>query len=98
MTSATSSAGSSLAYMGRRAEAMREGERGLALAAAGDQREGHYLQRQVARIYMLSGEPEKALDQLEPLVQDPTYLTPGWLRIDPNVRAAPGQSEVRAAG
>jgi hypothetical protein len=29
------------------------------------------------------GEPEKALDQLEPLLKIPYYLTSGWLRIDP---------------
>ena len=30
-----------------------------------------------------SAEPEKALDQLEPLLRIPSYLSPGWLRIDP---------------
>jgi len=33
---------------------------------------------------MLVGEPEKALDQLEPLVKMPYFLSPGWLKIDPN--------------
>jgi len=37
----------------------------------------------VVRIYLLVGEPEKALDQLEPLLKIPYYLSPGWLRIDP---------------
>ena len=32
---------------------------------------------------LLVGEPEKALDQLEPLLKIPYYLSPGWLRIDP---------------
>jgi hypothetical protein len=31
----------------------------------------------------LLGEPEKALDQLEPLLKVPYSLSPGWLRIDP---------------
>ena len=31
---------------------------------------GPYFQHQLARIYILVGEPEKALDQLEPLLQD----------------------------
>jgi hypothetical protein len=30
------------------------------------------------------GEPEKALDQLEPLQKLPYYLSPGRLKIDPN--------------
>ena len=29
------------------------------------------------------GEPDKALDQLEPLLRIPFYLSPAWLRIDP---------------
>ena len=44
---------------------------------------GAYLQHQLVRIYLLVGEPEKALDQLEPLLRMPYYLSPGWLRIDP---------------
>ena len=41
------------------------------------------IQLQLVRIYLLIGEPEKALDQLEPLLRVPFYLSPGWLRIDP---------------
>ncbi|HKA36966.1 MAG TPA: hypothetical protein VKH43_09120, partial [Thermoanaerobaculia bacterium] len=45
---------------------------------------GPYLQHQLVRIYMLTGEPEKALDQLEPLLKIPYFLSSGWLKIDPN--------------
>ncbi|HKF43365.1 MAG TPA: hypothetical protein VKG01_09705 [Thermoanaerobaculia bacterium] len=45
---------------------------------------GPYLQHQLVRIYMLTGEPEKALDQLEPLLKMPYFVSPGWLKIDPN--------------
>jgi hypothetical protein len=38
----------------------------------------------LARIYILVGEQEKALDQLEPLLRMPYYLSPGWLKIDPS--------------
>jgi serine/threonine-protein kinase len=70
--------------MGRRQEAIAEGERGLALRPISvDAYSGAYNQLQLARIYILAGEPEKALDQLEPLLQVPFYLSPGWLRIDP---------------
>jgi hypothetical protein len=44
---------------------------------------GPYNQLQLARIYLLTGEPDLALDQLEPLLRVPYYLSPGWLRIDP---------------
>ncbi|HET6637994.1 MAG TPA: tetratricopeptide repeat protein [Gemmatimonadota bacterium] len=77
--------GLTLAYLGRKEDAMREGERGVAiLPIARDAYSGPYNQHQLARIYTLVNEPEKALDQLEPLLEIPYYLSPGWLRIDPN--------------
>jgi class 3 adenylate cyclase/TolB-like protein/Flp pilus assembly protein TadD len=77
--------GLTFAYLGRKEDAMREGERAVALQPiARDAYSGPYNQHQLARIYMLVGEPEKALDQLEPLLEIPYYLSPGWLRIDPN--------------
>jgi hypothetical protein len=38
----------------------------------------------LVRIYIPVGEPEKALDHLEPLLKIPSYLSPGWLKINPN--------------
>jgi tetratricopeptide (TPR) repeat protein len=77
--------GLALAYLGRKAEAIREGERGVALLpVAGDADLGPYLQHQLVRIYVLVGEPVKALDKLEPLLKIPYMLSPGWLSIDPN--------------
>ena len=77
--------GLSLAYLGRKEEAIREGLRGAELSPiAKDAYIGPYLQHQLARIYMLVGEPEKALDQIEPLLKVPYFLSPGWLKIDPN--------------
>jgi hypothetical protein len=77
--------GLSLAYLGRKAEAVAEGRRGVELAPISkDGALGPYEQHQLARIYLIVGEPEKALDQLEPLLRIPYYLSPGWLRIDPN--------------
>jgi hypothetical protein len=37
-------------------------------------------------IYLLVGQPEQALDHLEPLLKMPYYLSPDWLRIDPAFR------------
>jgi tetratricopeptide (TPR) repeat protein len=77
--------GLALAYLGRKEEAIREGVRGVALdPVSKDTNFGPYDQHQLVRIYMLVGEPEKALDQLEPLLKIPYYLSPGWLKIDPN--------------
>jgi len=76
--------GLALAYLGRKAEAIREGERAVALwPISRDAYNGAYIQHQLVRIYLLVGEPERALDQLEPLLTIPYYLSPGWLRIDP---------------
>jgi tetratricopeptide (TPR) repeat protein len=80
--------GLALAYFGRKEEAIREGERSLALLPlTKDAIAGPYCQHQLARIYIVVGEPEKALDQLEPLFKIPYYLSPGWLKIDPNFDA-----------
>ena len=72
------------AYLGRKAEAIAKGERGVSLVPiTRDAFNGPYLQHQLVRIYLLVGEPDKALDQLEPLLKVPYYLSPGWLGIDP---------------
>ena len=77
--------GQALAYLGRREAAIREGEGGLALMpAGGDTYVGPYFQHQVVRIYMILGEKEKALGLLEALMKIPYYLSPAWLKIDPN--------------
>jgi len=76
--------GLALAYLGRKAEAVREGKRGLEMMPISrDGYFGPYVQLQLVRIYILVDEPELALDQLEPLLRVPFYLSPGWLRIDP---------------
>jgi tetratricopeptide (TPR) repeat protein len=78
------SLGTALAYLGRKSEAIQEGERAVTLAPiATNGFGGPYFQHQLARSYILLGEPEKALDQLEPLLKVPYYLSPGWLKIDP---------------
>jgi hypothetical protein len=46
---------------------------------------------ELARIYILVGETEKALDALEPLLRIPYYLSPGWLKIDPTFNPLRGK-------
>jgi TolB-like protein len=76
--------GLALAYLGRKAEAIQEGKQGVALVPVSrDALLGSYIQLQLVRIYLLVGEPEQALDQLEALLKIPYYLSPGWLKIDP---------------
>lgn len=78
--------GLSLAYLGRKEEAMREGERAIGQAPT------PYNRHQLARIYILCGDHGKALDLLEPLLKEVYFLTPGWLRIDPNFDPLRGNS------
>jgi serine/threonine-protein kinase len=76
--------GLALAYAGRRDEAVAEGQRGVALLPMEkDAESGTYFVHQLARIYLHTGQPEKALDQLEKVMSVPYYLSPAWLRIDP---------------
>jgi eukaryotic-like serine/threonine-protein kinase len=82
---AHSQLGLALAYLGRKDEAIREGERSTALMPVTKNAvSGAYLQHQLVRIYLLVGEPEKALDKLEPLLRIPYDVSPAWLAIDPN--------------
>jgi TolB-like protein/Flp pilus assembly protein TadD len=76
--------GLALAYLGRREEAVREGERGVALMPRSkDAIRAAYLQHGLANILIRVGEHDRALETLEPLLSRPYYLSPGWLRIDP---------------
>jgi tetratricopeptide (TPR) repeat protein len=73
-----------LAYMGRKDEAIALGLQALALSPISrDRVNGPYYQQLMARVYLMTGEPEKALDMLEPLLTMPYYLSPGWLKVDP---------------
>ncbi len=77
--------GLALAYLGRKEEAIREGRRAVELfPVSRDAQGGPYFRHQLARIYTIAGEPEKALDELEALLKIPSLLSPGWLKIDPN--------------
>ena len=72
--------GLALAFLGRRAAAVHEGQVAVASSGTVDA----YVEHQLARIYILVGQPDRALDQLELLLRVPYILSPGWLRIDPN--------------
>jgi TolB-like protein/tRNA A-37 threonylcarbamoyl transferase component Bud32 len=80
-----------LAYLGRKAEAIAAGERGVGLLPiTRDAQNGPYYMHQLARIYVMVGEPEKAIDALEQLLRIPYFLSTGWLRIDPTFASLKG--------
>jgi serine/threonine protein kinase len=67
---------------------VREGRRALEmLPISRDAYFGAHLQLQLVRITVLVGHPDQALDQLEPLLRIPFYLSRGWLRLDPAFNA-----------
>jgi tetratricopeptide (TPR) repeat protein len=76
--------GLALAYLGRGDDARAAGERGAGMAPmTRDAWSGPYYQHQLVRIHLLLGDKQKAIDLLEPLLQVPYHLSPGWLRVDP---------------
>jgi tetratricopeptide (TPR) repeat protein len=76
--------GVALAYLGRKAEAIKAVEQSMAVSPMKkDAVNGPYYQHQAVRTYILLGEYAKALDLLEPLLKQPYFLTPAWLKIDP---------------
>lgn len=80
-----------LAYLGRKDEAIALGLQGMALnPISRDHINGPYHQQLMARVYLMVGQPEKALDMLEPLLTMPYFLSPGWLRVDPTFRELKG--------
>jgi tetratricopeptide (TPR) repeat protein len=80
-----SNLGIALAYLGRKEEAIRESRRAVELVPmTKDAVSGPYYMHQLARVYILVGEHEKAIDEIEKVLRVPYYLSPAWLKIDPN--------------
>ena len=76
--------GMALAFAGRAADAVAQGDRaGALLPIARDAMFGPQIQHKRVRMHLLLGEHEKALALLEPLLTVPYWVTPAWLRIDP---------------
>ncbi|HEX9668544.1 MAG TPA: hypothetical protein VGC93_03570, partial [Thermoanaerobaculia bacterium] len=77
--------GAMLAILGRGEEAVRAGERALALAPLDrDVYNGTEALHGLTLVYVRLGENGRALAALERLLAAPYWVTPGWLHIDPN--------------
>ena len=57
---------------------------------------GSYTEHQLARIYIITGEPDKAIDVIEHLMTEGYWLSPGLLRIDPNFAPLRGNARFEA--
>jgi len=76
--------GLALALAGRKPEAIAEVQKGIALRPLSvDAANGAYFLHQLARVYILTGEHEKAIDTIQQLLTLKYFISPGYLRIDP---------------
>jgi serine/threonine protein kinase/tetratricopeptide (TPR) repeat protein len=74
----------SIAYLGRAEEAVVEAKRAIAMEpVATNASSGPYIEHQLLRIYLITGQNDKAMDMIEHLLSIPYELTPAWMRIDP---------------
>jgi serine/threonine-protein kinase len=78
-----------MAYAGHKAEGVALGEQAVALERGGKQLLS-YDMLLLVRTYLAVGEPEKALDEIQKLLQRSYYITPAWLGIDPTFRSLKG--------
>jgi len=71
-------------HLGRHAEAIRAGERAASrLPIERDAVSGPFVLGYLARVYLMAGQPEKAIAILERLSRLPTWVSPAELRSDP---------------
>jgi serine/threonine-protein kinase len=77
--------GLTLALMGRTDEAIEQAKRGTALQPAEQNPDiGVYLEEILARIYVMAGQPEKAVERLEVVLSLPSAISRASLTIDPH--------------
>jgi serine/threonine-protein kinase len=76
--------GLGLAYAGRYQEAIAEALRAEREQPKDQNSQMSYVRYAIARIYVLAGQPDGAIDRLEALVSEPGLRAAGLLRIDPN--------------
>jgi TolB-like protein/tRNA A-37 threonylcarbamoyl transferase component Bud32 len=76
--------GLGLAYAGRHEEAVAEALRAEAEQPKDQNSQTSYVRYAVARIHVLAGKPDAAIDRLEALVAEPGLRSAGLFRIDPN--------------
>ena len=76
--------GLALAYAGRHAEAIAEALRAEAEQPKDQNSQTSYVRYAVARIHVLAGRPDGAIDRLQALAAEPGLRSAGLFRIDPN--------------
>jgi TolB-like protein/Flp pilus assembly protein TadD len=91
---ARSTLGYAYARLGRAADAVREGRRGVELLPLSrDAYDGSLRLLDLATIYAVVGDRKAAIDQLRALFQVPAWVSPAWLRVNSDwdsIRDDPG--------
>lgn len=71
-------------FLGRDEDALRAGRRAMELVPlARDADTGPFLMSNLARSYMLAGQPDSAVALLRPLLSVSSWISPAELRVDP---------------
>jgi len=84
------------AYEGRRDVALRQGEQAVAMCPPEtDEMTCAYVLQQLARVYIVLGENDRAVATTAKLLRRPSYLSPGWLRVDPTFAPLRGNAAFR---
>ncbi len=92
-----SSLGIAYAGLGRTADAIREGERGVELLPIEKEAwRGAYRLADLAFIYTLTGDQEKAVDILQRLLSIPSMLSPKFISLDPKWKSLHGNKRFEA--
>ena len=80
---AHSSLGIAYAGLGRRDDAIREGRRGFELLAGKRDVPLGFRLKDLAQIYVMLGDYDEAIGQLEHLLSVPAFISAGYLKVDP---------------
>ncbi len=88
--------GLAYASLDRKTDAIRLGTRAVhVLPISLDANSGPFIASTLARIYLRTGEPDRAIDLLEPLLQIPSWISRAELRADPTWAALHGHPRFR---
>jgi Flp pilus assembly protein TadD len=75
-------------FLGRHEDAIRTGRRAIALLPISrDADSGPFLVSNLARSFMLGGQPDSAIDRLRPLLTMSSWISPAAMRADPTWEA-----------
>jgi serine/threonine-protein kinase len=94
---AHSSLGIAFAGLGRDKEAVQEGLKGVELLPVEKELwRGSYRLRDLAEVYAMTGEQDKAIDVLDRLLKMPSELSGAWITLDPRWKPLHGNKRFEA--